>query len=209
LSRKWHIIILTVVVLSLLAVMIEFRAREELDLARSAVDHDVDIALKHYARCLSWYVPFGTAETAAEEMLTLGEKWSAEGRTHEAYLALLRMRAGLYGARWLIVPRQDLLDKAEPLLARIQAKRKLGENADPVKMDALSKKYLALMQAPLRPSTGSALAATMGFLAWIAGAIWFIRQRHGQESWQWKNLLPPVLLFAVGYIVWLWGMMWA
>lgn len=208
-SRWISMATVLVAVLAALTVMMEIRARDELSLAHSAVDHDADTALKHYARSLNWYVPFGTAETAAEELLALGEKWSAEGRTHEAYLALSRMRAGLYGARWLITPRQDLIDQADPMLSRLQAIRKLGENADEAKMNALSKKYLALLQAPIRPSTGASLAVTMGFLAWIAGGIWFIRIRHGQDSWQWNDLLPPVLLFAAGYSFWLWGMMWA
>lgn len=201
--------ILVAVVFVFLAGMMEFRARGEINLARSAVDSDPETALKHYSRCLTWYVPFGTAETAAEEMLALGEKWAAEGRTHEAYLALSRMRAGLYGARWLIVPRQDLIDRADPQLARLQVIRKLGENADETKMKALSKKYLDLLQAPVRPATAAALAVTMGFLSWIAGGMWFIWKRHGTESWRWNDLLPPVLLFAVGYAFWLWGMTWA
>ena len=208
-KRAGHLIILVTVVFVFLAGMMEIRARGEIDLARSAVDSNTETALKHYSRCLNWYVPFGTAEAAAEEMFTLGEKWAAEGRTHEAYLALSRMRAGLYGARWLIVPRQDLIDQADPQLARLQAIRKLGENADETKMKALSKKYLNLLQAPVRPATGAALAVTMGFLAWIAGGIWFIWKRHGDESWQWNDLLPPVLLFAAGYAFWLWGMTWA
>jgi hypothetical protein len=201
-------VILMAVVIAL-AIMMETRARNELALARAASAGNIDLALKHYSRCLTWYVPFGTAETAAEELLALGEKWSEAGRIRDAYLAIIRMRSGLYGARWLIVPRQDLLDRAEPLLARLQAQRKLGEAAEKDQIEALSKKHLALLQAPPRPSTGSALAVTLGFLAWITGGLWFISKRYGRELRPWRELLPSALLFAAGYVVWLWGMMWA
>jgi hypothetical protein len=134
-------VILMAVVIAL-AIMMETRARNELALARAASAGNIDLALKHYSRCLTWYVPFGTAETAAEELLALGEKWSEAGRIRDAYLAIIRMRSGLYGARWLIVPRQDLLDRAEPLLARLQAQRKLGEAAEKDQIEALSKNTL-------------------------------------------------------------------
>ena len=198
-------------VLLALAGMMEYRARVERGLALEALERrDSDGALRHYSRALNWYVPFGTAETAAEELLEMGLKWDKEGRDNEAVLALSRMRSGLYGARSLYTPRRDLISRAEPVLARLRAKAKLGAQAPASDLVRQARIYLDLMQRPARPALGPALAAAGGFLIWVISALVFIaRFFSGNGGGSWPRAWPWAAVWAAGFSLWLWGMKWA
>ncbi|MBW2092267.1 MAG: hypothetical protein JRI34_09130, partial [Deltaproteobacteria bacterium] len=99
-SLFYFVLILAVVIV--MAGVLEFRARSELALARQALDRsELNESLKHYSRALNWYVPFGSAETAAKELLDLGLRLENQNRFDEARLAFSRLRSGLYGARSL------------------------------------------------------------------------------------------------------------
>jgi len=202
---SWALFCLAVLIF--LAGLIELRARNELDLARTAGTSDLTGALKHYTRALSWYVPFGAAETAAEELLEMGLSQKNKGSLKEAELALSRMRAGLYGARSFYTPRKDLISRAEPHLAELLARRKLGPAAEGPALQAKIDAYLEIMRRPSRPATRPALAASGGFIIWIAAALVFIarfaRDGIGLRAWPWA------LVWALGFVLWVWGMKWA
>jgi hypothetical protein len=200
-------VLLTVV---LLAVMVEGRARTELSVARGLLaEGHLDEAVKHYGRSLTWYVPGGGAEIAAEEMLDLGLKWLREGRPREAGLMLSRMRSGLYGDRHLFTPRPDLITRAEPELARLRAVEKLGPEADPLELEKQAAVYLKLMERPARPGTGPGLAAAGGFLWWVAALLFFIAWFFGGSPVRRSRAWWFGVAALAGYGVWLWGLMWS
>lgn len=199
-----------VLVLVVLIVMVEARARMELALAQKAAARaDYSGALKHYSRCLNWYLPGGTAETAAEELLETGLARARQGRDHEAALALDRMRSGLYGARSLFTPRLDLIAKAEPVLAQLRAREKLGPQASPSALDGQARVYLEIMRRPSRPAIGPALAATSGFLLWVGAALAFVFAFFRTKGRTWSRIWPWVVIWAAGFSLWLWGLKWA
>lgn len=185
-----------------LAGLVEFRARGELSLARDAVcRQEVGGALRHYSRALNWYLPWGSAETAAAELLEFGLRLKAEGRDEPAFLALSRARAGLYGARGLYTPRPDLIARAEPPLAELMARRKLGPEASASDLEAQSRRYLDLLARPAKPDLAPGLAAAGGFLLWVGAALVFIaRYSRGGRT------LPWLLLWAAGFILWFGGL---
>lgn len=196
--------------LVILAGVLELRARDELGLARKARSRsDQAEALKHYSRSLNWYVPFGAAETAAEELLDLGLTWEKQGRDKEAALALSRMRSGLYGARSFYTPRPDLISRAEPVLAGLRARAKLGPQAKDSDLDRQAKEYLDLMQRPARPGLGPAAGAVGGFFMWVIAAFVFIARFFKAEAGGWTRAWPWAAVWAAGFIIWLWGMKWA
>ena len=190
------------------ATLLEFRARAELDLARVAASKpDIERALKHYRRALNWYVPGGTWNRAAEDLLVLAEKLKAEGRDEQALLALSRLRSGLYGARSFYTPRADLLDRINPMIALWRAEAKLGKDADPAELGKLSAEYLNLLTAPLRPETGPALATVFGFIAWVAGCFWFIFLFFDPVRGGFIRAWPSYLPMAAGFVFWIAGML--
>jgi hypothetical protein len=201
--KSWPFwVILIAAVAAGLAGLVEFRARGELSLAREAVRRqEVSGALRHYARALSWYVPWGSAETAAAELLELGLRLKAEGRYEPAFLAFSRMRAGLYGARGLYTPRPDLIARAEPPLAELMARRKLGPEASASDLQVQSRRYLDLLARPAKPNLAPGLAAAGGFLLWVGAVLVFVVRfsRGGRR-------LPWLLLWAAGFALWLWGL---
>jgi len=199
-----------VVVVAVLIVMVEARAREELAMAQKAVARaDYSEALKHYSRCLSWYLPGGTAENAAGELFKTGLALARQGRDREAGLALDRMRSGLSGARSLFTPRLDLVVKAEPVLARLRAREKLGPKASPSALKNQARVYLEIMRRPSRPAIGPALAATSGFLLWVAAALAFVFAFFRTKGRTWSRAWPWVVIWAAGFSLWLWGLKWA
>lgn len=208
-ARLLYLPLLLLAVLLVLAGVIEFRARSEVSLARKALERlELSEALKHYSRALNWYVPFGAAETAAEELLDLGLKLESQGRFDEARLALSRLRSGLYGARSFYTPRTDLIQGADPHLAELLARARLGPEAAKPALETASQAYLDLFARPSRPRTASALASVGGFLIWIVGALVFI-VRFSAVRGGWGRAWPWGLVWAAGFIIWLWGLKWA
>lgn len=209
-GRRRNVALIVFAVLVFLAVLIEVRARSELGLARKAAARsDVRTAMKHYARSLNWYLPFGSAETAAEELLALGLKLASDGRETEAAIALSRMRSGLYGARSLFTPRRDLIAEAEPHLAGLRARARLGGSAAPAELDKKTAEYLAIYRRPARPGTGPALAAVGGFAVWVAAVLVFIGVYYRREREKPRGAWIWAAVWAAGFILWLWGMKWA
>lgn len=200
------LVTVTVVVLGFLTGLMEFRAREEMTLARQArAKTDYQEAIKHYSRAMNWYLPWGSAETAAEELLVLGQTLGSQGQISEAAKALARVRGGLYAARSLFTPRPDLIAKVEPILAGWQAKLRLGPEATPQALEKQTREYLIILQQPARPGTWPAMAAELGFILWVAATAMFImaytRQVRTAGLW--------AVLWAIGFTVWLWGLKWS
>ena len=210
-SKAWvRAVVAVLAAVVFLMGMMEYRAGRETALARAAAAQGADEeAAKHYTRALNWYVPFGSAETAAEEMLALGLARDQEGRSGEAILYLSRMRSGLYGARSLFTPRPDLIARAEPVLARLRAVQKLGPDAEPSELQAKTDQYLEIMRRPSRPATLPALAAVGGFFLWAAAGLWFIFSFFSFKKRGWLSGWLPAALFALGFAAWIWGMIWA
>ena len=209
-GRTGVVLVSLLVAAVLLTAMVEVRARTELSVARGLLaEGRLDEAVKHYGRCLNWYVPFGGAETAAQEMLDLGLNWLKEGRLKEAGLILSRMRSGLYGDRSFFTPRPDLIARAEPELARLRALDKLGPGADSTELEKQAAVYLKLMQRPSRPGTGPALAAAGGFIWWVTALLFFVAGFFGGDQRRRGRAWLFGIAALAGYAVWLWGMMWA
>jgi len=208
--RGLSLLLALLAALTALTVIIELRAGQELRSAEQALArNDTAGAVKHYGRCLNWYVPWGRAETAAERLLALGRSLAGQGREAEAVQALTRMRSGLYGARSLFTPRSDLIAEAEPLLARLRARQKLGPTASPAAVSKQAEIYLDLMRRPARPETGAAAAAAGGFFLWVLSTFFFIKRFFFQEQRSWARAWPWILVWAGGFGLWLWGMTWA
>ncbi|MEE9555836.1 MAG: hypothetical protein V3V76_01145 [Candidatus Adiutricales bacterium] len=205
--------LLGLIALIILAVAVEYRAGSELKQARDYVNGSaINQALTHYSRALNWYVPFGSAGKAADELLALGLELKAQGRSAEARLALSRLRAGLYGSRSIFTPRRGIIKQAEPHLAELMALDKLGAKAEPSALKSQTKTYLDLLSKPARPSTGPALAAAGGFLIWTAAVLLFIF-RSRAEWIPGKDTRLQILILAsvcgLGFFIWLAGMIWA
>ncbi|MEW5723655.1 MAG: hypothetical protein AB1896_11150 [Thermodesulfobacteriota bacterium] len=206
---RWPVLAV-LAVLGVLVVLLESRAGAELAAARQALaGGDPHRALTHYSRSLNWYVPFGAADTAAEELLGLGLNWARDGKNDLASLALMRLRAGLYGARWIYTPRRDLLGRAEPALARLMALARLGPGAAPGQIEEKASGYLDLMRRPATPRPGPALAAAGGFLLWTAAVLAFIFVYFGPEGPKRKKAWLWAIAWAAGFALWLGGLTWA
>lgn len=199
-----------IVLIVVLAIMLNYRAGNELALARKAAqEKQLKDTVKHYARCLNWYVPGGSAETAAEEMLILGKALFEAGRNADAVIVLARMRSGLYGASSFYIPRKDLIEEAEPLLASLRAASALGSGATKSELDKKTRQYLELMQRPSRPGPVPAAAAAFGFVFWICAVLGFIFSFFSSASNRWRRSAPFILAWAAGFALWLWGLVWA
>ena len=188
----------------------EVRARLELNNAREALAvENIKDAVTHYSRALHWYLPGGASETAAEELLELGLRLLDDDREEIAMRALLRVRSGLYGARWLAIPRMDLIRRTEPVLADMLTKQKIRSDASPTLYEKQKQAYLTEMREPSRPAVLPGLSAFFGFLLWVTAAFFFIfkffqgRRAGWSRAWIWATI------WGLGFSIWLWGLKWA
>jgi hypothetical protein len=189
----------------------EVKAGRELSAARDlAAGGDASGAIVHYFRALNWYAPWGASQAAAGELYALGEGLAARGDREGAYLAFLRLRAGLNASRSFYRPRPELLDAANARVAEHLARERLGAGADP---DALARQaalYLSLYRAAPAMNEGWYLAASGGFLMWTLGAVLalfrFFPQGDRPLARRLAAARAPLGCFALGYALWLLGM---
>lgn len=205
----WPIFVISTLLVAIGSIM-EYRAVAELKHGRNYIlSEDVEKAMTHYSRALHWYLPWGSSETAAEELLEIGLRLAGEGNEEVAMRALLRVRSGLYGARWLVVPRMDLIRRAEPVLADILAREKLGHGSSLELYESQKAEYLSLLQEPPRPALLPTIAASFGFLLWVTSVFLFIFRFFGNKNSGWSRSWPWIFVMGVGFGIWLWGMKWS
>ncbi|MDR2443624.1 MAG: hypothetical protein LBE31_08905 [Deltaproteobacteria bacterium] len=191
-----------------MGILTERRARSELELARAAVAlGQFDSADRHYFQALNWYAPLGSSQKAAEELLALANNHLKEGRKPLALLSLLRLRSALIAARSFYLPRKDLLEKINPVIAQLLAENKLGHQAneqvlDGQALDAQAKAYLRLYTDLPPMDQKWPFLAVAGFLVWIGGAFEVIKI-YFRSQVKFNSLVLPLVVFICGYCLWL------
>lgn len=202
--EKWFSwVVYAALALAFLAALVEMRARNELSLARQA--GDTQTVIRHYFRALNWYVPFGSYQKAATELIELGDGLRAAGQERQARQAYERARSGLMAARHFYIPRRDLVSRAEEGIAPLLAREKLGPEATAQALEKQAAIYLEQLRAPLPPKTWAALMAVLGFAAWVGSALVLI-VNFGQGRLRRRAMLPWTAIFVLGYAAWLIGL---
>lgn len=187
-----------------------FDARAELAQARAAeAASDLEGALVHYQYAARGYTPLaGAPREALEALLRLASEAEARGDRKTALAAARRARGAILATRHVATPFGDRLDEVNARLARLTAEeqRALGLEAgrDPAALEAWHAELLALDPTP---GAGWALATSLGFLGWIAGAFGFIFR--GLDT-QLRLVRPAAarwsLVFASCFGIWVLGL---
>jgi hypothetical protein len=192
-----------------MVILMERRASVELGQARDAAAAGrTSEAVLHYFQALNWYAPWGSAPKAADELWTLGLEQFKSGRRDEAFQTLTRLRGGLLAARSFGVPREDMLEGADVLLASILAERMLGAGASREELQRRTEVYSDLYRSSPRMEEGWLLAAVLGFLVWVWAGFSSIFALFGDDraSRLRDRLLGirlQLLAFLAGYALWL------
>jgi hypothetical protein len=201
-----------------IAIFMEVKASQELDLARKALPQSGEKAIKHYFQALNWYAPWGSSQKAAEELLALANKYKSEGQTELAYSAFLRLRAALYAARSFYSPRRDILAVANEFLANYLADKKISLMSSPeseaVSRDDLYLKYFRVYSAEVNFSEFFAFIVVLSFLGWVFFFVKALFALFGEkEKLTLKDKInrgkTPIVLFFACYLAWYFSMMLA
>ncbi|MDR1487856.1 MAG: hypothetical protein LBT62_07705 [Deltaproteobacteria bacterium] len=192
--------------------LMEYRASGELEKARAFREaSNYEAADRHYFQALNWYAPWGSSQTAAEELMELGREHLGQGRHTQAYQSFLRLRGGLMAARSFYLPRADLIEAANPFIALYLAEQKLGPQASRDEINAQAQLYLQLYAENPPIGEGWHFLTIAGFLGWvIAGfrliAIFFDNRRLLNVRQRFQQGRAVILLFICAYGLWLFSM---
>jgi hypothetical protein len=199
------------VVLLFVVVFMEIKAGRELDLAREFVPRSAETAIRHYFQALNWYAPWGSSQTAADELLELATKYQKEGQKELAYEAFLRLRGAIHAARSFYTPRRDILAVANVFLANNLADKKLSFTDQKVNREELYSYYLGIYSAEVNFSEFFALIVVISFFGWIYFFIKFLFSFFGdKELWPIKRKIVNskiiIGLFLACYLAWILSM---
>jgi hypothetical protein len=199
------------VFLIFIIVFMEVKSSRELDLARAFLPKSGETAIRHYFQALNWYAPWGSSQTAADELLALGIKYKNEGQKELAYSAFLRLRAAIYAARSFYLPRRDILSVANDFLANYLADKKISLGAQGTNKQDLYSYYLGLYSAEVNFSEFFAFIVVLSFLGWIYFFIKFIFSFFKDNEFlplKQKIIKSKIFIsmFIVCYITWIFSM---
>lgn len=204
--------VLAVVYVFFLGLLMEHRAKVELNKAREfRGQEDFDSANRHYFQALNWYAPWGSSQVAADELMEYAIEGFNHGLKLNAFQSLLRLRSGLLAARSFYIPRPDLLEKANVLIALYLAELKLGPQVSQADVRAQAEIYLKLYAIDTVPKQRWYFFVLIGFLLWVLAIFWLIIIFFGQKrqfnfSQRLKKAIMPISIFVYGYALWVFSM---
>jgi tetratricopeptide (TPR) repeat protein len=206
------VLVLAGVYVIFLAFLFESRAGEELRQATASRERgDFAAANRHYFQALNWYAPWGASQRAADDLMGLAMEHFNRGQKTEAYNSLLRLRSGLLAARSFYVPRRDLLEKANALIALYLAEYKLGPEASPQEIMSQALVYAKVYSLETLPKQSWYFFVLVGFFTWVCASFWLITIFFGNKraillKMRVKLARVPIFIFIYGYALWIFSM---
>ncbi len=188
-------------------------SREALAAGRTAeAAGDPDLAGARYQYAMRWYTPGAEAPRAAAAALQhLAESARAAGDTERELSALRRLRGGIRATRSVFSPFGELAAGVDARLAEATADAQiaagLGAGRD---RNGWVVEHARLLALDPTPAPSLALAASFGFLAWVAAAFGFIFRGLDADL----HLVQPSarrwsLAFVTSFGIWMLGLWFA
>jgi hypothetical protein len=200
------------VYLIFLACLFEYRANTELNQARDfRAQENYKAADIHYFQALNWYLPWGSSQAAANELINLAKDNLAKGNDYEAYQSSLRLRGALLASRSFYIPRKDLIVQTNDIISLYLAQIKVGPTATPEKTQAQVKEYYLLYSLDKIPGQFWYFLSVLGFFLWVI-SIFLVVKAYFSSSAPLKIKLKlnalrlPLLFFIIGYCLWVYSM---
>jgi len=163
---------------------------------------DVDRAITEYRWALRWYTPWGPRHDDAAARLVAIADATEKDDPERAGRALDALRSGLIACRWLMQPRADLVESVNARIAPILARVAERQGRKDARAD-VEARVAAAYARPVGVSPLVSLGVSLGFLAWIAGLLLFVRRGvdaggHLVKPAAWRYLA----LALCGFLTW-------
>jgi hypothetical protein len=207
-----NILLTFIIFIIFISVLMEYRSSIELNKARELlVANKIDLATRHYFQAMNWYAPWGSCQKSADELYKLGLEQLKKNNKKDSFQIFLRLRSGLLAARSFYVPRQDLIENINPILALLLAEMKLNLNNNREDIKKQASIYLELFQEIPKTDQSWYFITILGFLTWVCTSFLAIFRLYGNnKQTNLKNKLLQLrfisLIFVIGYVLWILGM---
>ena len=160
--RAIVIAVVAVAALGAIWVKVRLEAGASMDQARSLdASGDAELAIVCYCRTLRWYSPgSGPVGDAVQRLRVVAAAHEAAGRPELVLLAWRSLRSTLYGVRSVYQPYAEVIDEANPHIARLMAAQEGARGTD---LEARAAHHEALLQKDHAPNAVWSLVAVLAF----------------------------------------------
>ena len=162
-------------------------------------------AAEHARRAAGWYMPGAPhVRVAYQRLLALGTAAEGLGDRDTALFAFRGVRTAALETRWLVIPHEDDLDRANHAIARIEAEAPRAPVMRSEPPAAVERAALEALERDEAPRAGWIAALVAGALTCAAGAIAVARRGVGPTgAFSLPRALPGLALAGAGAALWL------
>jgi hypothetical protein len=162
-------------------------------------------AAEHARRAAGWYAPGAPhVRVAYERLLALGTKAEGLGDRELALYAFRGVRTAALETRWLVIPHEDDLDRANRAIARIEAEAPRAPGVRPEPPQKIEREQLEALSRDEAPREGWVVVLVLGALSAALGAGAAARRGiapGGAVSL--RRALPGLVVALAGASAWL------
>ncbi|MFT3775608.1 MAG: hypothetical protein QM820_60445 [Minicystis sp.] len=166
---------------------------------------DAHAAAEHARRAAGWYAPGAPhVRVAYERLIALGTAAEGLGDRELALFAFRGVRTAALETRWIVIPHEDDLEKANLAIARLSAEapRAPGLRTEPPQK--IEREQLEALARDEAPRTAWVVVLVAGALAWAVGAFGVVRRGVTRDgAILWSRALPSAVIAAAGVLAWL------
>jgi hypothetical protein len=166
---------------------------------------DAHAAAEHARRAAGWYAPGAPhVRVAYERLLALGTKAEGLGDRELALYAFRGVRTAALETRWLVIPHEEDLDRANRAIARIEAEAPRAPGLRPEPPQKIEREQLEALSRDEAPRTEWVVVLILSaLLAGAGAALAALRGVAPAGAVSLRRAAPGLLLAAAGAAAWL------
>jgi hypothetical protein len=144
---------------------------------------DAQEAAVHARRAAGWYAPGAPhVRVAYERLVAIATAAEGLGDRELALLAWRGVRTAALETRWIVVPHEADLDRANRAIARIEAAAPRPPGTRTELPQRIEEKQLAALLRDEAPRTAWVVALLVGLFSWAAGAALAVRRATSEPD---------------------------
>lgn len=165
---------------------------------------DLREATTRARRAAGWYAPGAPhVRVAYERLIAIATAAEGHGDRELALLAWRAVRTAAIETRWIVIPHESDLDRANKAIARIEAAAARPPGTRVESPQRIEQRQLDALLRDEAPHVPWVVALVVAFFAWAGGATWAVRQgKRAPEGRAFAHARAGLVVAAIGIALW-------